>query len=305
MEAENKRQITDNLEWHHGKKKSLRTRIQNVIIMTLSCMLYAFAVSTFLDPNSLAPGGATGVAIILSRFLKLEVGTLIWVINIPIMLLGMWKFGVRFILSTLYCITCISAFANIFAPIGGLTTDPLVASIAGSCASAVAIGLIFKAGATTGGTDIVVRVLRQKFPHMKSGAIFMSVDLAIVAVSALAFQNIESAAYAGLTVFLTSTLLDMVLYGKDEAKLIYIISDKTEAITERLLRELDLGVTHIQATGAYSGKEKKVIFCVTRKQLAPQLEGIVRDEDPQSFMIVTKATEIYGEGYKNIFSERL
>lgn len=286
-------------------KKTWKHQVLDYIVITIAAFTYAISVTMFLDPNSLAPGGVTGIAIILNRVTGVETGTLFWLINIPILILGIWKFGFRFIVSTLYCTTLMSYFTNLLAPVGALTQDPLVAALAGSCLLAGSIGFIFKAGATTGGTDIIVKVLRLKMPHLKTGGLFLMIDVMIVTASAFVFRDVERAVYAGLTVFLSSMVLDFVLYGKDGAKLIYIISDKPEAITERLLNELDTGVTYIQGSGAYSGKEKKVIFCTVRKQLAPKTEAIVRDEDPEAFMIVSSATEIYGEGYKSIFSEKL
>ena len=124
-------------------------------------------------------------------------------------------------------------------------------------------------------------------------------------LSAFVFQNIDVALYAGVVVFINSVLLDMVLYGRDGAKLIFIISDRPEAITGRIMSDLDIGVTYITGSGAYSGKAKNVIMCVMKKQLSPKAEEVVREEDPGAFMIVTSATESFGEGYKNIFSERL
>ena len=130
-------------------------------------------------------------------------------------------------------------------------------------------------------------------------------DIMIVTVSAFVFRDIDKALYAGLVVFTTSLILDVVLYGRDGAKLIYIISDRSEPITRRLLEELDIGVTHVKGSGAYSGREKSVILCAIKKQMAYKAEAIVKEEDPLAFMIVTSATEIYGEGYKSYFSEKL
>jgi len=293
------------LELKSLQNKSNLQRIRDYLMITAGAVIYAVAVSLFLDPNSLAPGGVTGIAIILNRLIHVETGTLIFLINIPIMILGIWKFGVRFILSTLYCIAVISYSTNALAPFGAATEDPFLAAVVGGALSAVAIGFAFKSGATTGGTDIIVKVMRLHFPHLKTGSIFLATDLTIVTCSAIVFRDLNKALYAGLVVFITSILLDMVLYGRDGAKLIYIISDYSENITKRLLDELDIGVTHMRGVGAYSGKEKNVIMCVIRKQLSPKAEEIVKQEDPLAFMIVTSATEIYGEGYKNIFSERL
>ncbi len=287
------------------KKKSVRQTVRDYILITISCIIYSAAVSLFLDPNSLAPGGVTGIAIILNRLIPVETGTLILLINIPILLLGAWKFGIRFSLSTIYSTVLISLFTNLFSCIEVVTRDPLLASLAGSCLTAIGIGGVFKAGATTGGTDIIVKILRIKMPHLKTGGLFLAIDAVIVAASAFVFKDIDVALYAGLTVFVISLVLDLVLYGRDEAKLFFIISDKSEQITRRLLEELDIGVTHMQGAGAFSGKEKQVILCAAKKVTAPKAEQIVREEDPRAFMIITSATEIYGEGYKSYFSEKL
>lgn len=286
-------------------KKNWKRRTLDYVVITIAAFLYAASVSLFLDPNRLAPGGVTGISIILNKVIKIETGTLVMLINIPILILGAWKFGFRFILSTIYCTSLTSMFINLLQPVGAITQDPFLAAIAGGALMAVGLGLVFKSGATTGGTDIIVKVLRTKMPHLKTGSLFLVLDAIVVIISALVFQDIDVAMYAGVVVLINSTLLDVVLYGKDGAKMIFIISDKNEIIAKRLLEDLDLGVTYMSGAGAYSGKEKKVIFCVMRKQLSPKVEEIVRNEDPNVFMIVSSATEIFGEGYKSIFSEKL
>ena len=224
--------------------------------------------------------------------------------NIPIIMLGMWKFGFRFIVSTFYTIAATSIFTNIFARFGAATDDILLAALAGSVLIAISIGVIFKRGATTGGTDIIVKCLRLKYPHLKTGSLFFIMDLCIVSLSGIVFRNIDSALYAGISVVVTAVVLDMVLYGTDEAKLVYIISDCQVRITDRLLEELDIGVTRLSGEGAFSGNKKKIIMCVVHKPLAPKVEEIVKEEDADAFMIVTSATEIFGEGYKSYFGEK-
>ena len=293
------------MEIRFEQKKTWKRRILDYLMITVASFLYAVAVSLFLDPNSLAPGGVTGIAIILNRLSGLETGTWVLIINIPIIILGMWKFGLHFILSTLYCTAATSFFINLLATLGVATEDRFLAALVGCALMAVGIGLVFKAGATTGGTDIIVKLLRLRFPHLKTGSLFLITDATIVTASAFVFKDLDVALYAGLVVFVNSVLLDVVLYGRDGAKLIFIISDAHASITKRLLEELDIGVTYISGTGAYSGKEKSVIMCVMKKQISAQVEVIVREEDPDAFMIVTSATEIFGEGYKSIYSEKL
>lgn len=275
------------------------------MLITLGAFLYAIGVSFFLDPNSLAPGGVSGLAIILNRFVPVETGTLILIINIPIMMLGIWKFGIRFTISTIYCTVMSSVFINLLAPVGALSEDLLLSALVGGSLMAIGLGLVFKAGATTGGTDIIVKVLRIKYPHLKTGNLFLLIDASIVTLSAFAFKDLDKALYAGITVIVASLVMDLVLYGRDEAKLIYVISDKSETITKRLLEELDVGVTYVHGEGAFSGKEKKVIMCVVKKAMAPRVEEVVKEEDPIAFMIISSATEIFGEGYKNFFSEKM
>ena len=281
------------------KKISMKKMIKDYVLITIACAVYSVAISMFLDPNSLAPGGVTGIAIILNRLIPVETGTLILLINIPILLLGAWKFGLRFSLSTIYSTVLISLFTNLLTNVKVVTSDPLLAALVGGSLSAIGIGWVFKAGATTGGTDIIIKLLRIKMPHLRTGGLFLAMDAVIVALSAFVFKDIDVALYAGLTVFVISLVLDLVLYGRDEAKLMFIISDKSEEITRRLLEELDIGVTHMRGSGAFSGKDKQVILCAAKKSIAPKTEVIVKEEDPQAFMIITSATEIYGEGYKS------
>ena len=287
------------------KKISMKKMIKDYVLITIACAVYSVAISMFLDPNSLAPGGVTGIAIILNRLIPVETGTLILLINIPILLLGAWKFGLRFSLSTIYSTVLISLFTNLLTNVKVVTSDPLLAALVGGSLSAIGIGWVFKAGATTGGTDIIIKLLRIKMPHLRTGGLFLAMDAVIVALSAFVFKDIDVALYAGLTVFVISLVLDLVLYGRDEAKLMFIISDKSEEITRRLLEELDIGVTHMRGSGAFSGKDKQVILCAAKKSIAPKTEVIVKEEDPRAFMIITSATEIYGEGYKSYFSEKL
>lgn len=288
-----------------AEKKTTRQRIKDYLVITFASAVYAVAVSLFLDPNSLAPGGVTGIAIILNRLTGLETGTWVLFINIPIIALGTWKLGWRFILSTGYCTLISSLFINLLSPFGAVTEDLLLAAVAGGCLMAVGLGLVFKSGATTGGTDIIVKLLRIRFPQLKTGFLFFVTDAVIVAASGIVFKNVDVALYAGIVIAINSLLMDVVLYGRDGAKLVFIISDKHENITKRILEELDIGVTYISGSGAYSGKEKNVIMCVMKKQTSPRAEAIVREEDPLAFMIVTSATEIFGEGYKSIYSEKI
>ena len=171
-----------------AEKKTTRQRIKDYLVITFASAVYAVAVSLFLDPNSLAPGGVTGIAIILNRLTGLETGTWVLFINIPIIALGTWKLGWRFILSTGYCTLISSLFINLLSHFGAVTEDLILAAVAGGCLMAVGLGLVFKSGATTGGTDIIVKLLRIRFPQLKTGFLFFVTDAVIVAASGIVFK---------------------------------------------------------------------------------------------------------------------
>lgn len=286
------------------QKKAFRLA-WNYLMITIFSFTYAVGISLFLDPNNLAPGGVSGISIMLSRVTPVATGTWILLINVPILALGLWKFGMKFLISTIYCTVVSSAFTNMLLGFAPLTTDKLLAALAGGAVMAVSMGMILKAGATTGGVDIIVKVMRLRYRHLKTGNLYLIMDATVVTLSGIMFRNLETALYAAVAIFVSSVVLDTVLYGKDGAKMIYIISDSPDRITDRLLEDLDIGVTSLKGEGAYSGKEKKVLMCVMRKPLAPKAQQIVKEEDPEAFMIVSDATEIFGEGYKSYFSERL
>lgn len=284
-------------------KNETGKELWSIVQITLAAVVYAAGISLFLDPNQLAPGGITGIAVILNRLIHIETGTLYFLLNVPVVFLGIIKFGIRFMAKTAWAILMTSFFTNLLGNVGAVTDDLLMAGTAGGILIAIGIGLIFKAGATTGGTDIIVKILRQKYRHLKTGFLFLCMDVVIVGVSGLIFGDIDIALYALATVIISGKALDYVLYGVDEAKMFYIITGVPEKIGVRLMKELEVGVTYLQGRGGWTGDEKQVVFCMVPKRLGPEVEEIVKVEDSRAFMVVTSAGEIYGEGYKDFFGE--
>lgn len=283
--------------------KQKKLSIKKYLIITLACVTYGVGISLFIDPNNLAPGGFTGLSVVLNRLVPTETGTIYLILNIPIIILGIWKFGWKFTVSTLYAILAVSFSANILSLMNPITEEPVLGAVFGGIFCGTGMGMVLRNSATTGGTDIIVKCLRQRYPHLKTGSLMLMIDAVIIGISGIVFQNFDSVLYSIISVLTMSAVLDMVLYGRDGAKLIYIISDESEKITSRILQELDIGVTHLEGSGAYKNVEKKVIMCVVKKQLAHKVEEIVRDEDISAFMIISSASEIYGEGYKSYFGE--
>lgn len=287
------------------RNKGIEKRIKKLLIITIGTLFYAVGISRFLDPNGLAPGGVVGLSIIGSHTFGGATGTWYFLMNIPIILLGWWKFGGSFILYSFYAVTLNSVFTNLLGKGLPITDNLLLAAIAGSILNGIGIGLVLKTGATTGGMDIVIKTLRKKYPFLKTSTLFLAIDLSIVTLSGFVFRDFNAAMYALIAVICTGRVLDYVLYGSDEAKLIYIISDQPQKLLNRMLEELEIGATILNGKGAYSKKEKNIIFCVLRKQNVPKLEELVKQEDQEAFMIISSANEIYGEGYKDIQLERI
>ncbi len=292
------------------KTNSLKKLAIKFLLLTIGTIIYSISIAIFIDPNKLAPGGVTGIAVIISNLVSLKTGTLILLINIPIMIFGWWKFGIKFILSTMYVTFSSSFMINlmneyIILKHGLLTNDMLLSCIAGGALLGFGIAIVFKQGATTGGTDVIVKALRQKYKHIKTGTIFLTTDAFIIIASAIVFKNIQVALYAAITVVVANVVMDLTLYGKDNAKLLYIISDKHEIISKRILDELDIGATYLKAEGAYTNFNKNVIMCVCRKYNYTKVREIIKEEDINAFFIVTNSTEVFGDGYKSHLSDEV
>lgn len=281
------------------KAKKIAKFICRYIVITFAACIYAVGISMFLDPNNLAPGGLTGAAVILTRIIPITLGTLIVIMNIPIMILGAWKFGARFTLSTLYTLVVSSAFMEVFERMGYVIThDKILAALVGGTLMGAGMGLCLRMETTTGGIDIIIKVLRQKYRQVKSGEMYLIIDGLILAAAALYFKDIEVSMYAGVAIVVSTYILDKVLYGSDEAKLVYIVSNKRKIIATRMMVELNMGVTLVEGKGAYNMENTEVIMCVMHKQNLTKVRNLVSEVDPEAFMIVSSATEVFGEGFK-------
>lgn len=282
--------------------------ILRYLYITIATIIYGIAISLFLDKNDLVPGGISGLSIILNRLINVETGTIIFLINVPVLIIGAWKFGMKFILDTIYVVVISSSVINFFSNFVPATEDKFLATVIGGSMLAFSLGTILKNGASSGGMDIVVQLVRLKYKHLKTATVFLVFDMIVIILSFLVFGNIEIVLYSIVTVVTSSRVMDKVLYGKDEAKLLYIIVKnkyKEKELVECLLKELFVGVTYLKGIGAYVNNDKRIIMCAIRKNQLPKAKEIVRDIDDSAFMIITSANEILGEGYKSHYSKSL
>ncbi len=291
-----------------SKRQKLREYLWKLFKLTIGSALYSLGVAYFLDPLDLAPGGLTGIGIILDNFIPLGPGVIVFILNIPILALGLRRFGKEFLLSTCYSTVLISILMDVFRGWNGgigVTENYLLAALAGGVLMAVGMGLVFRCGGTTGGVDVIIKLVHLKYRHVKTGTILLLIDMTIVAASAIAFRNIELGLFASVALFVNSTVFDMVLYGTDEAELVYIVSNRHQEIAERLLKEINVGVTALEGEGAYTKQDRRVLMTVAKKQNFPKIKDVVKEVDSEAFMIVSKATEVFGEGFKNAHKEEL
>ncbi|MBO5867283.1 MAG: YitT family protein, partial [Oscillospiraceae bacterium] len=237
-------------------KKKLFIILRDYGIITLSCLIYAFAFNCFFQPNNLAMGGFTGLAQVLNKlFPVLPVGTTVFVMNVPLMIIGVKKQGWGLLVSSVYAITVSSFMIDTMAALYTFPTmDPLLACLYGGVLMGISLGLMMLKNATTGGTELAARLLKYVIRNLSIGKLCLTIDITVVSFYALTFGNIHSALYGAVAMYVCSLAMDMVVYGSINAKLAYIISDRCEEITEKLM-EMELGATLLTGKGAYTGSK--------------------------------------------------
>ena len=290
-------------------KQALRRELKDFLLVTVGSIIYAAGIGLFLDPARIAAGGVAGIAVVLGNFFGWDTGMLILVMNIPLFIIGGIRFKGKFLVYTIYSVFFSSWLIDLFALHLGafipLTNDLMLCSLAGGAIMSFGMSLVFLGGGATGGADIIVKLLRQVKPHLGTGTLFMIFDFCVALLSIVMFREVDLGLYAVVTLIVNAKVLDAVLYGDNEAKLLYIVSGKTEEVSNRLMEELEIGVTWLHGHGAYTQESRRVIFTVFRKQLYLQVREIVKSEDPSAFMIVTTATEIFGEGFRDHFADEI
>ena len=273
--------------------------LRDYSVITLSCLLYSFAFNCFFQPNSLAMGGFTGLAQVVNHLAPfIPIGTMVFVMNVPLMIIGVKKQGWGLLISSIYAITVSSLMIDTMAALVPFPSmDPLLACVYGGVLMGASIGLMMLKNATTGGTELAARLLKYVIPSLSIGRLCLIIDVTVVSIYALVFRNIHSAMYGAVAMYVSSIAMDMVVYGSVNAKVAYIISDKCEEITEKLLKS-DVGATILNGKGAFTGTEKNVLMCAAKPAKIARVKALVASVDPdKAFVIVTDAKEVYGEGF--------
>ncbi|MBR6220041.1 MAG: YitT family protein [Clostridia bacterium] len=277
-------------------KASVRSELKNSLFIIVGLLIASVGYRMYLIPNQVVNGGFTGVGQLLNHALGVGVGTVNIVLNVPLFLVSMRSMGLRFGVRSLIAMLLLSLLID-HIPLPRATDDLLLAAIYGGAISGIGLGLVLRGNATTGGTDMLASLLHRVIPMLKvSYAIFFFDGLVIIA-SAFAFEP-QAAMYGLISTFLCNVLIDLVLEGPNSAHSYFIISDNSEAIAERILRDMDRGVTALEAMGMYSHAHKRVLLCVVNRFEAMRLRRIIFEVDPKAFVIANKAYEVLGEGFK-------
>ncbi len=268
--------------------------------------ILAVGVSCFVGPAQIAPGGVSGLSILVNFLTDLPVGAVNLAFNIPLILLA-WKFlGQRFTLRTLVTVLIQSVLMDVITLwIPVYTGERIMAALFGGVASGVGLALVFMRGSTTGGTDIVSRLLQLRYRHLSIGRLLFLVDVVVLLLSVAVFRNIEAGLYGMIAIFASGKVLDNILYGLDTGKVLLVVSGKNQEIAARIMETLKRGVTFLHGSGAWSGTERQVLLCAVRAQQCYRVEEIVRGVDKEAFVIVLEATEIAGEGFRPITEDKV
>ncbi len=274
------------------------------IVWIIGCTIYATAINFFNVPNNIAQGGFSGLAIVINYLTDLPVGAVNLALNIPILLLALKFIGKKFVIKTLWVTVLLSVIIDLVALIPyEYTGDKLLASIFSGALLGAGVALVAARGSTTGGTDVLSKLLRLVFPHMSYGKLVMLSDMVVIAVSAFVFRSIESALYAAIVIFVSSKVIDYILYGMAKSKMLMVVTDHADKISQELVNNSPRGVSIIPATGAYTGQEKNMLICVLRSnEVAPAIK-LIKSIDPNTFTIITEANEIIGKGFKPTINE--
>ena len=292
-----------------SKREKMMNEIRDFLIVTAGSVVYAVGLSMFLDANNISAGGIAGLAMIVTHFTNIDLGLMIFLMNLPLFIAGWIRFRNKFLFYTIYAIALSSFIIDFigdrFPQYMPLTKDLMLATIAGGAIMSVGMSMIYLGGGSVGGTDIIIKFLRQKHSHIGTGTLSFFMDFTTCILSVFVFGGYELGVYAALALYVQGVVMDKMLYGGNEAKLLYIISSRPDEVSKRLLEDLEIGVTWLDGIGAYTCEHRKVILAAFRKQIYQNVRQIVKEEDPGAFMIVTSATEIFGEGFRDHFADEI
>ncbi len=287
--------------------KRVGTLALDIMLCALGTLMYSASVVCFIQPMQFVPGGLTTLAIMVNHFLPfLPVGMLVFLLNVPLFIASWKAFGFRFIAKTLGCSVMLSVFIDVLTPLAEKYPfllysgdEKLLAAIFGGIIMGVGLGIVFLRGATTGGTDIIGRLLRLKFPHVSVGKLVMVSDLVVISLAGLMYKSFETVLFSLVIIFLNSLAVDFVVSGRNNSKMMLIMTSKPEEVMRDIMTVIDRGVSVLDAVGGYTGEARKMLMCVVRAHEVSQVRHIIAKYDEKPFIVITDSKEVLGEGFKS------
>lgn len=282
-----------------GKPGKIRGLMTDILFDIVGCSIFSVGVQCFSSPNNIAPGGVTGICIMLEYLFGLPVSIMSFVLNVPLLLLAWRLLGHRFTLKTLRTVAIMTATLalaeRIILPYRG---EMVLAALFGGVTDGIGLAIVFVRGSTTGGTDVASRLIQIKFPNFSVGRLMLAVDACVLIMSAVVYQGMENALYGLIAIFTATRIIDSILYGLDTGKVMLVISDSYREIAADIDEQLERGSTFLQGQGAYTGADRPVLMCAIRKNQYHKIKQIVYGRDPSAFVLAMEASEVIGEGFK-------
>lgn len=289
-----------------NKKGKLLEALWFLVKMIVGNALFALGFNLFLTPNDLNAGGLTGLAMVFVHLLRFgSVGMLTMLMNLPLFAIGGMKIGKKFFWGSLIGMVSQSVLMDMLAFIPAPEVDPLLGALYGGVLGGIGLGMIYATGASTGGSDIIVRLLKRKYQNVPIGTITMCFDAFVAALTGIVFQDLTRTLYCGVSIFVSGQIIDAVVYSFDYSKVALIISKEYEKIAQVISDNLERGATYLNAEGAYTGKQTKVVFTVVKRQQIADLKRIVVETDPDAFIVLQEAHQVLGEGFARYSKDAL
>ena len=273
--------------------------LKDIIFSIIGCIFISAGIVFFLLPLKISAGGFSGIATITYYLFNLKLGTVIWILNIPLLIIGFFRIGKYFFLKTMFATWFLSFCMDFFESLNIFLNieDILLSAIYGGVIIGIGTTCIFKANNSTGGTELLIQIILSYKDNIKVSKLLIIIDSIIVGLNLIVFKQIEIGLYSFIVIFLNSKIVDLFIEGVNFTKVVYIISDKTMEISNKILKELDRGATGIYGKGMYKNKDKLILMCVIKKRDLIRLKEIVRSIDNAAFMIISDAIDVYGLGF--------
>lgn len=287
----------------------MKSKLQNLISIlkiTAGCALFGLGFNLFLAPSDLNVGGISGLSMVIVEILGVgTIGALSMIINLPLFAIGGLKIGRSFFFNSLYGMAALSLFIDLFSKLPVPETEVLIGALYGGVICGFGLGVVFSAGGSTGGSDIIVRLLKLKYQNVPIGIINTVFDMVVAVLTGIVFKDLNTTLYSGVAIFACGRVIDAVVYKFDYSKVAIVISKHYDEIAKQIGSELHRGATFLDGQGVYSGQETKVILTAVKKQQISDLKQLVVDIDPDAFIIVQEAHQVLGDGFSRYTKDSL